>query len=115
MIYSAIGIIWILVATFYGALSMGIGPGVVMLFCGMILGFSGGVIHWLISFFNISLKWYYTGFIISVLSVLFTMVFMGGDTLKPEIILFLWLFYIIPSYVIYLMVEKFRCWIISGK
>lgn len=105
MAYITIGTIWIVVSTFYGALGMAIGPGAVMIFCGIILGLSGSIVHLLAYAYDVELKWYYAGFIISVVSILLTMMIIGGDTAKIEIIMFLWVFYAIPSYLIYVVIR----------
>jgi len=105
MVYIVIAAIWLVVSVFYGALGMGIGPGAVMIFCGMILGLSGSIIHLLVYAYNVELKWYYAGLVISLASVLLTIIIIGGDTTETEILIFLWVFYAIPGYLIYIVIS----------
>ena len=105
MVYIVIAAIWFVVSVSYGALGMGVGPGAVMIFCGMILGLSGSIIHFLVYAYNVELKWYYAGLVISLASVLLTIIIIGGDTTETEILIFLWVFYAIPSHLIYIVIS----------
>ncbi len=77
-----------------------------MVFCGIILGVSGALFHVIQHMSHFKMKWFYSGLVISIISTVATVLLMGGDTRKTEIILFLWLFYVAPSYVIYLCAQS---------
>lgn len=105
MKYLLIIMAWLTTSFLYGIVGTTIGPGAVMILCGLILGVSGALFHCTLRASNFEIKWIYIGAFISVISTFFTVLIIGGDTKKAEIILFLGLFYIIPSYVIYFGVQ----------
>jgi len=101
MRYLLISVTWIFVSFIYGILGAMIGPGSVMIFCGIIIGVTGATFHVVKYIAKFELNWLLVGLVVSIASTVTTVSLFGGDTRKPEIILFLWLFYIIPSVGIY--------------
>jgi len=82
-----------------------LGPGAVMMLCGLILGATGAVLHLIKFIVRLELNGLLAGLAVSVASTLVTLLVFGGDTRKPEIMLFLWLFYLIPAVGIYLFIQ----------
>jgi len=102
MRYLLISVTWVSISFIYGVFGTMVGPGAVMIFCGIILGVTGAILHIIKYIAEFELNWLLVGLVVSIISTLTTVLMFGGDTRKPEIILFLWLFYIIPSVGIYL-------------
>ena len=111
MRYLLISVPWIFISFMYGVLGSTVGPGAVMIFCGIILGITGAIFHIINYIAKFELNWLLVGLAVSIASTVITISMFGGDTRKPEIILFLWLFYIIPSVGIYPLTQFmiFRC------
>lgn len=105
MKYLMISILW-LFSTFAYSVVTGIylEIGVVVLFCGLVLGISGAAFQTLHFILKCKIKWYYIGLAISILSVLITVLFIGDETKNVYILKYLWVFFVVPSYVFYLSI-----------
>ena len=96
---------WLIASFIFGVVGMGIGPGVVMMFCGIILGFSGAIAHSVKYVYGLKLNGFLFVLTVSIISLLVTVLSFGGDTRNFEIIIFLWVFYVIPSLGIYFLIQ----------
>jgi len=103
--YLLITVMWISISFIYGIIGTTIGPGAVMIFCGIILGVTGSIFHVVKYIAKFELNWLLAGLAISIISTVATVLMFGGDTRKSEIILFLWLFYVIPGFGIYFFTQ----------
>lgn len=82
-----------------------------MILCGIILGITGALFQLIKYITKFELHWLLVGLIISIISTVATSLLFGGDTRKIEIMLFLFLFYVIPSFGIFYCVQFmiYRC------
>ena len=106
MNYIYIIIAWFILSAFWGGLGVAIGPGIMMLLVGLIIGVSGFTYSLCEKVFDYQLKLAVAGLVIFITSFVITMVFFPTLSLTISGYIFLALFILIPSYLILFIVEK---------
>ena len=104
--YLKIVLIWSLATFLWGLIGVSIGPGIMMLIIGAIIGFSGVLFSITCEVFSYNIGILWSGFIVSTTSIVLMLSIFQNNPLTITGNVFLVLFIVIPSYLVIFFLNK---------
>jgi len=99
---------WFILSILWGAAGVAVGPGVVMLIISLLVAICGCFYSLGEKIFDCQLSIFWSGLIVSVVTLFITLVVFGSFSLGANGYIFLTLFILIPSYLILFVVKKYH-------